>query len=244
MTYTINGRPPRVLDLFCGAGGISAGWAALGCEVLGVDLADLRDEYPKGPQHAFVQGTWQAGLTCFARWADIVHASPVCKGYANVNTRTVSVHQREIPQVREALIATGKPFVIENVDSAKWDMRDPVRVCGSSFGLRVRRHRWFEPAPGITLSGSRCDHAWQDADKVYLRRGRFSKPTRSGVMPVNGVGKQLLGVTTEEELALRREAMGIDWMSWGPLTQAVPPAFAEFIGAQVLDQIGATRSAD
>lgn len=218
----------KILDLFSGAGGASAGYLRAGAdEVTDVDLFPQPDN-----PHPFVRADWKVYLEAHWMHYDFIHASPVCKGYANVSTRVKSSWDREIPLVRAALEATGKPYVIENVGSAVWDMKEPIRLCGSSFGLRVRRHRFFES--NLPIVGKDCDHGWQDADKIYLRRGRYSKPTRSGVCPVNGDGMQLLGVTAEEELRLRREAMGIDWMSWKPLTQAIPPAYTEYIGKQVI----------
>lgn len=144
------------------------------------------------------------------------------------------MHELAIPAVRQALLGFGKPFVIENVESAVWDMVGPVRLCGSRFGLRVRRHRLFES--NVTLLGSGCAHWWQDEDQPYLVRGRYSKPTVSGVCPVFG-GQQLLGVTKAKEHALRCDAMGIDWMDWDELTQAIPPAYSLCVGAQLMSYL-------
>lgn len=223
-------RKLRVLDLFCGAGGAGEGYRRLGMDVTGVD----KFAQPENP-HRFIQSDWESYLLEHGHEYDLIHTSPVCKGYANVNSWAASTHARQIPIVRKRLIQLGKPYVIENVYSARWDMENPVQVCGSVFGLRVRRHRLFES--NMELEGSGCDHKWQDASKIYLRRGRYSRPTASGVCPVNGDGKQLLNVTTARELELRSQAMGIDWMSWTTLTQAIPPAFTEFIGAQILEQM-------
>jgi len=224
---------PRLLDLFCGAGGASHGYVRAGFEVTGIDLYP-QPEYP----YTFVQADWRAYLLAHADEYDFIHASPVCKGYSTMPA-SGSKWAREIPEVRGMLKAAGLPYVIENVRDARWDMIDPVQVCGSYFRLRVRRHRYFESS--MTITGTPCEHAWQDADKIYVRRGRYSVANDSGVCPVNGNGGQLLDPTDRyfsldpgEELSLMREAMGIGWMSRVPLTQAIPPAYTEWIGRQLL----------
>lgn len=206
------------------------GYRRAGFSVVGNDFRPM-PEYP----FELIVGDWLDVLNEHAHEFDVIHASPPCKGYSGVNTRTESVWAREVPRVRKALRATGKPYVIENVLDARAHMVRPVQLCGSSFGLRVRRHRLFES--NVPIAGVPCDHGWQNASKVYTRRGHWSKPVPTGVCPVNGESKQLLGVTTDEELALRRAAMGIDWMSWHPLTQAIPPVYTQLIGSQVLDAI-------
>lgn len=228
-------RKPKLLDLFCGAGGAGEGYVRAGFDVTGVDLYPQ----PENP-HRFIQADWCEYLKEHGGEYDVIHASPVCKGYANLNSWGRVTHKREIPLVREQLLRIGKPYVIENIHSAKWDMIDPIQVCGSPFGLRVRRHRMFESSLNLISSG--CDHGWQDADQIYLRRGRYSKPTPTGVCPNTG-GSQLFqpgtlkSMNRERERELRSEGMGIDWMSWEPLTQAIPPRFTQFLGRQIIPQL-------
>jgi DNA (cytosine-5)-methyltransferase 1 len=224
-----------VLDLFCGGGGSGEGYAQDNCDVTGVDKF-LQPENP----HRFILSDWKTFVRTHGHEYDLIHAGPVCKGYAGVSTQALSVWEREIPIVRAELDAIGKPYIIENITSAGWDMKNPIMLCGSAFGLRVRRHRLFES--NISgLVGSGCDHAWQDADKIYLRRGRYSKPTPTGVCPNNGDSLQLLlpdvpvNQRRATELKLRQEAMGIDWLSWKPLTQAIPPAFTYFLSRQITE---------
>lgn len=224
----IGNDKPKLLDLFCGGGGASMGYHRAGFDVTGVDKY-AQPEYP----FTFIMDDWRNYVLKHWHEYDIIHASPVCKGYANVASNTANRHPREISRVRTVLTQLDMPYVIENVESARWALRNPIMLCGSSFQLRTRRHRLFES--NVRIQPLACDHDWQQASKIYLRRGRYSAPTKSGVCPVNGDGMQLLNVTREQELALRQEAMGIDWLPWTPLTQAIQPAFTEYIGKQLLE---------
>lgn len=221
----------RLLDLFCCAGGAAMGYHDAGFEVIGVDI-NPQPNYPfrfiQADALAFLDrmiagGTWEwVGPGLFAA----VHASPPCQGYST-KTKDKGRHPRLITDVRERLIALGKPYVIENVDGAKGELIDPVRMCGSSFGLRVRRHRWFEA--NWPIEGSRCDHGWQDADKRFrlYDHGRWFD---SGIVHVFGTG----GGKGAEHWA---EAMGIDWMNRAELAEAIPPAYTEDIGTQMMTYI-------
>lgn len=128
---------PKLLDLFCGAGGAAMGYHRAGFEVVGVDIKP-QPRYP----FAFVQGDVLKPPVDTSAF-DVIHASPPCQGYST-QTADPSRHPRLIERVREMLVATGLQYVVENVEGARRAMRDPVRLCGSSFGLDLRRHRHFE----------------------------------------------------------------------------------------------------
>jgi len=136
---------PRLLDLFCGGGGASMGYWLAGFEVVGVDTAK-RGRYP----FAHFQADALEFVRMYGRDFDAIHASPPCQAYSRLAARHP---EREYPDLieptREALQATGKPYVIENVPEAP--LIEPVVLCGSSFFLgtndeqyQLRRHRAFE----------------------------------------------------------------------------------------------------
>jgi len=130
----------KILDLFCGAGGCSVGYHQAGFDVVGVDLHP-QPRYP----FTFVQADAleylaTADLTGF----DAIHASPPCQAYAGVTAwrGNQADHPDLLAATRTALEATGLPWVIENVPEAP--LRPDLLLCGSQFGLKVKRHRAFE----------------------------------------------------------------------------------------------------
>jgi DNA (cytosine-5)-methyltransferase 1 len=216
-----NGLRPRLLDLFCGAGGASTGYARAGFYVVGVDIKP-QPNYP----FRFVQMDALAMLKRDLSPFAAIHASPPCQGYST-QTADQSKHKRLIEPVREALEATGLPYVIENVEGAKRHMVDPVRLCGSSFGLDLRRHRYFETNWGY--EGKACDHAWQtprfrSLDMSMVRAGRLAS-----VVGVHG------HINYTGEFDLRCKAMGIDWMTNEELVESIPPAYTHHVGEQLLE---------
>lgn len=140
---------PRLLDLFCGAGGAGAGYRWAGFDVTGLDIHP-QPRYP----FAFEQGDAIEALRGgIWRDFDAIHASPPCQHYSPLGA--LSPHKSYpdlIAITRTLLIETGLPFVIENVMSAPLDKARSVTLCGGMFGLRTYRHRRFEPAPGMTLT--------------------------------------------------------------------------------------------
>jgi DNA (cytosine-5)-methyltransferase 1 len=207
---------PRLLDLFCGAGGAAMGYHRAGFDVVGIDIAPQ----PHYPFHFVQADALEVDLDGF----DVIHASPPCQGYST-QTQHRSRHPQLIVAVRERLIAAGVPYVIENVEAARWAMVDPVRLCGSAFGLDLRRHRLFEA--NLPFVVPPCDHRWQtprfrSLDIASVRAGRLA--TVVGVHGhINYVG----------EFDLRCRAMEIDWMTNAELVEAVPPAYTEHLGHQI-----------
>jgi DNA (cytosine-5)-methyltransferase 1 len=121
--------------------------------------------------------------------------------------------------VRELLIATGKPYVIENVMGAKKAMVNPLMLCGTMFGLNVIRHRLFECYPPIYFPPMACAHQFKTAKQGYA-------PVRNQYHCVTGNCGGAAGA---------RRAMGIDWMPRDSLAQAIPPAYTEFIGRFLME---------
>lgn len=211
---------PRLLDLFCKAGGASAGYHAAGFDVVGVDI-EPQPDYP----FAFVQAD---ALTVDLSGFEVIAASPPCQAFSRV---TPMARRGEHPdliepvrsRLREAVGTPGGPwaYVIENVPGAP--LINPVQVCGDSLRLGVRRHRLFES--NLPLRGTDC---WHDrptrAVPVYGTYGQ--RPARRNPVDVEG--------QTSPNTDTARAAMGIDWMPWPALTQAIPPAFTFWLGVQLL----------
>lgn len=208
----------KLLDLFCGVGGASAGYAEAGFNVTGIDLKHGK-RYP----YTYIRGDVLEYLKDldFLKSFDVIHASPPCQ------THSITQHLRNaqgnttskldlIPQTRTALIASGKPYIIENVPGSP--LINPIQICGSSFNLKVRRHRLFES--NMNLTGSVCDHKLQGKPVgVY---GSLNDQIPSG-------GKT--AATIDEA----RIAMGISWALWGELVEAIPPAYTYYLGKQISD---------
>ena len=210
----------KLLDLYCKAGGASRGYQLAGFEVVGVDIKKQK-RYP----YEFIQADCLELMKDmdFLRSFDVITASPPCQ------THSITQHLRNaqgkstdkidlIPQTREALVASGKPYVIENVPGSP--LINPIRMCGSSFGLKVRRHRLFES--NIQLTSSICNHKEQGKPVGIYGSMRDEIPK---------------GGHTAKSIEQAREAMGIDWMIWGELVEAIPPVYAETIGKQILSVI-------
>ncbi len=218
---------PRLLDLFAGAGGAAMGYHRAGFEVVGVDLAPqpcYPFEFHQADVFDFLLNHYQDGAF------DAIHASPPCQHYSTASGKAKKHHGATYPdliaETRDYLHDTGLPHVIENVEFARRHLIDPVRYCGSSFGLDVRRHRLFES--NVKLVAPLCDHGWQtprfrSLDSRIVKRGGLAS-----VVGVHG------NCNYAGEFALRQAAMGIDWMTNAELVEAIPPAYTEHIGVQLL----------
>jgi len=206
----------KLLDLFCGAGGASAGYAAAGFEVHGVDLKHGK-RYPYTYVRADVLDVLRDKN--YLDQFDVIHASPPCQTHSitqhlrNAQGKTTSKLDL-IPETRAALIESGKPYIIENVPGSP--LINPIQLCGSSFGLKVRRHRLFES--NMALIGSVCNHKLQGRPiGVY---GSLNDEIPKG-------GKT--AATIDEA----RNAMGISWAIWTELVEAIPPAYTKYLGGQL-----------
>lgn len=212
---------PRLLDLFCGAGGAGMGYHRAGFDVTGVDI-NPQPHYP----FEFIQAD---ALGLDPKWVasfDAIHASPPCQRYSTASKRwngRAEMHPDLIVPVRAMLEKTVRPWVIENVPGAP--LVEPVTLCGSSFGLGVRRHRLFES--NVPISGTDCAHEAQPKKYPIYDHGRWYM---SSVCHVYGHG----GGKSKGNW---KEAMGIDWMTNRELAQSIPPAYTEWIGAFLIAEV-------
>ena len=221
----------RLLDLFCGAGGAAMGYSRAGFEVVGVDNR-LQPRYPFEFHQAdaleYVAEHWNE--------FDAIHASPPCQFYSRLRHLPWlrdKVYWRSIPPTREALIATGRPYIIENVEDACWDMVNPPIICGQAIGLNLYRHRCFEAWPMLLLAPSHQKHTGRLAAGKNSMAQRYAvshvgvkEPT--GVNAWNGVAGHQAGMNRHHK------AMGIDWMTNAELAQAIPPTMTELVGKQLM----------
>jgi DNA (cytosine-5)-methyltransferase 1 len=207
-----------LLDLCCGAGGAAHGYYLAGFDVVGVDI-EPQPHYP----FDFVQAD---AMTYPLDGFDIVHASPPCQGYST-QTADRGRHPRLIAAIRERLLRAGVPYVIENVEGARRELVHPVRLCGSTFGLDLRRHRYFES--DLPLVGAPCEHGWQTPRFQSLDRSMVVAGRLASVVGVHG------HINYAGEFELRCAAMGIDWMTNDELVEAIPPVYTEHLGAQAIE---------
>jgi DNA (cytosine-5)-methyltransferase 1 len=216
----------RLLDLFSGAGGAAMGYHRAGFEVVGVDIVE-QPNYP----FKFILGDALAiaeDQPELLSNVDVIHASPPCQTFTAYRRRGAGVGDRYrdlVVETRALLQATELPYLIENVPTAP--LREPVQICGSSFGLDIRRHRLFES--NVHLVVPPCNHDWQTP--------RFPPATNR----TNRRSTVEVGTYRCEKLA--PQAMGIDWMHNAELSQAVPPTYTEFLGRQMFAYLRARDEA-
>ncbi len=221
---------PRLLDLFCGAGGASTGYRRAGFEVVGVDIKP-QPRYP----FAFVQAD---ALTFPLDGFDVLAGSPPCHDHSVLSA--TAGHDGTgwmLADTRRRFAASGLPYVIENVPGA--DMPGALVLCGSEFGLvatdhdgtplTLKRHRLFESnLPLMGAGGCWCSSARRRGRIAgnygggWQRRATHADGRRGGYVPV---------------MPVRASLMGIDWMTRQELSQAIPPAYTEHIGHQLVHQL-------
>lgn len=221
---------PRLLDLFCCAGGAGTGYSMAGFEVVGVDI-NPQPNYP----FPFIQTDALSLDPKFISTFDAIHASPPCQSYSDLAKRNgnADAWPRLIDPVRDILVRSELPYVIENVEGAP--LRNPIVLCGTMFsGLRVIRHRLFETNFPILTPQHGVHPKVHTFDK---RKSHYGKTNDMlDFVQVTGGGNCTI--------AAARDAMGINWMTKYELNEAIPPAYTKFIGKQLLAYLGVTGQAE
>lgn len=231
---------PRLLDLFCGAGGAAKGYQRAGFSVVGVDVAPQ----PHYCGDEFVQDDALDYLGSLVRMEEFglgwefaaIHASPPCQRYSTMGNRSRALKADTspdlLPPTLELLAGVELPWIVENVGGAKRMMPNAVTLSGAMFGLGVHRVRHFmsnvviltpppiaPPAHGIGVYGRT-----HDGRRLFNRKsnGTYRAPR-----------------TLEEA----QEAMGMDWADWHGTKEAIPPAYTELIGHQLMQHVRARQAA-
>ena len=225
----VNGQvKPRLLDLFCCAGGAAMGYHRAGFEVVGIDK-EPQPHYP----FEFIQDEALGALQCDEigdyqlRDFVAIHASPPCQHFTAYGRAVKDIKERYedlIEPTRELLIASGLPYVIENVPTAP--LVDPIMLCGSMFDIDVQRHRLFEANWDLR------PHQWPCRHRIWGRRFKSSTGRRPNSRYTIEVG------SWDEPIELQKRCMGVDWtITVRELSEAVQPAYTEFIGSQLIGQL-------
>lgn len=225
---------PVLLDLFCGAGGSARGYQQAGFYVVGVD----NEPQPRYCGDEFVQADALAPPFSLSGFAAI-HASPPCQAYSRLRHLPWLKDRKywdSIPPTLEFLAGFDGPWVVENVCGAPLE---GITLCGQMFGLPLYRHRLFASSTPLTAPA-------HQKHTVVIGHGRMLNDRRKGSLNNSSAkgawGKQRIVTVAGGQFkkADGERAMGIDWMLKRELNQAIPPAYTEFVGAQLMQHIGRT----
>lgn len=206
------------LDLYCCEGGAGVGYSQAGMRVTGVDIVAR----PRNPNPVIIADALDY-LGEHGHNYGFIHASPPCQAYSHLTPDDCKDrYPRSIPALRAKLKATGRPYVIENVAGARHELENPVMLCGSMFGLRTQRHRYFEANFPLTAPGP-CDHS-----EIPLLVTTASKASRE---------KRFALGMKPKTVANAPLAYGIEWMSFDGLRECIPPAYTKWIAEQYFAQV-------
>jgi len=218
---------PRLIDLYCCAGGAGVGYARAGFEVIGVDIK----RQPRYPFPLIVCDVPSMDPR-FLRTFDAIHASPPCPRYSDLAHRNGNADTWPdlVEPTRALLRASGRPYIIENVEGAP--LLAPVVLCGTMFtGLRVLRHRGFECSFPVQAPPHGKHPICHTFDK---RKRQFGKTDEMrDFVQVTGGGNCTVKAASD--------AMGIDWMTKAEINEAIPPAYTEYLGSALLAHIASQR---
>lgn len=222
---------PKLLDLYCKAGGCSRGYVEAGFEVTGVDIAP-QPNYLKSGGTEFIQANALDVLhdLDFIQQFDVIHASPPCQQFslATVPLRLKGKEYNDtLAETRELLLKLGTPYIMENVPNAP--MRKDLVLWGIMFQLKVLRKRIFELGNGLFLM-----QPIKGQHRGTVKSGDFAMVVGNGQLKCTDGERVKFGKTILEAWSI---AMGIDWMNRDELREAIPPAYTKYIGERVINQI-------
>jgi DNA (cytosine-5)-methyltransferase 1 len=208
---------PRLLDAYCCQGAASKGYTDVGLVTDGVDI-DHQSRYP----YAFYKADAIEFIKEHGHEYAAIHTSPPCQHDSDCQRIQGNDHPDLIGPTRDALIAAGKPYVIENVDSrsTRAKLVNPIMLCGTMFGLRTYRHRLFE-ANFPLVAPPHPEHI-----QPTIKMGRPVQP-----------GDFYHAVGNFSGVAYIREDMGVPWMNRDGIRECIPPVYTEFIGRQLVDHL-------
>lgn len=212
-----NTNKPVCLDLFCGAGGAAMGYFRAGYYIIGVDN-QAQPNYP----FEFCQADFRE--IDIPEWVSIIHASPPCQAHSRLRypatRKNTGDYPDYIPETRDVLVGSNIDYIIENVPDAP--LNHPFMLCGTMFGLGVRRHRLFESNIFILSPPHDKCPAWgKCTEATYHKEGDY----------LTVIGKH-------GHIEKAKKALGINWMKRDvELSQSIPPAYTEWIGKQILGAI-------
>jgi len=223
---------PKLLDLFCGAGGASMGYHRAGFAVYGIDNKP-QPHYPfpflqmdaLEAMDRLLRGeglTFNNGETLYLADFAVFHASPPCQKWSTGTAIHGYKHPDLLTPIRERLIATGKNYIIENVKGAP--LQNAFMLCGTMFGLKVKRHRYFECSFDIYFAPATCACRGK-AGFTNSKSGFSSFANKAKLISVAGHNFSVTDAMI---------AMNIDWMKQAGLTQAIPPVYTEYIGKYLM----------
>jgi DNA (cytosine-5)-methyltransferase 1 len=200
---------PILLDLCSGPGGAAKGYQRAGFRVVGVDK-DPQPYYCGEEFHrADALDVLRGKVLDLSRF-DAVHASFPCQRFARATAWRGSRtdHPDLVTPGLPLLDKLGLPYVVENVpETANHGLRADLMLCGSMFGLDVKRHRIFQLSWSLNEPTMVCgDHR--------------------GLMPFMHKGERAYA-----------DAMGCYWMSKTAARQAIPPAYTQWIGRKLSTHI-------
>jgi DNA (cytosine-5)-methyltransferase 1 len=213
---------PRVLDLYSCQGGATRGYQNVGFLAYGVDKDPQSKYCGEGFSAADAIEYVLRNLEWIRQVFHFIHASPPCQFDSDCQRIMDNDHPDLIEPTREALEATGLPYVMENVGGAVPKLRDPVELCGTMFGLQTYRHRYFETGGGFSFQAPA--HPPHTARQVKM--GRAPRP-----------GEFIQAIGNFSGVDLVREDWGVPWMNRDGIREAIPPAYAEYIGRQFISHL-------
>lgn len=211
-----------LLDAYSCSGGAGWGYKLAGFKVVGVDI----EAQPRYSGDLFLMGDAIDAIMVYGRKFDFIHASPPCQFDSECQRIQGNDHPDLIGPTREALEAVGKPYVIENVEGARYQMKDPVTLCGAMFGIRTYRHRLFEAGGGFSFQAPA--HPMHVARQAKMGR-------------IVGDGEFMHVVGHFSGTAMAREIMGMPWATRDELAEAVPPVYTEYVGLKALEYLKGMR---